>query len=180
VQAVQLEEIETPDGGSGETEVSAQIESKTGEAMATTEGESEGPGEVMDILESARCVIHGVVAECMYESDDEEILSHDKYVSPRTRFGQVSCDSTAEISLRNKYEVLQPEEIVSTADEEEIVDPVTYTGPASKQQPKRGIRKHVRVEKDIEEIVRELDEEAPMTASMAFMRACLASPAGVK
>jgi hypothetical protein len=28
--------------------------------------------------------------------------------------------------------------------------------------------------------VRELDEEAPMTASMAFMRACLASPAGVK
>jgi hypothetical protein len=38
----------------------------------------------------------------------------------------------------------------------------------------------VSAEKDIEEIVRELDEEAPMTARMAFMRACLASPAGVR
>jgi hypothetical protein len=180
VEAVQLEETKTSDGDSGETDVSAQIESKTGEAMATTEGESEGPGEVIDILESARCVIHGVVAECMYESDDEETLSHDKYVSPRTQFGQVRCDSNAEILLRNKYEVLQPEEVVSTPEEEEIVDSVAYTGFASKRQPKRGIRKHVSAEKDIEEIVRELDAEAPMIASMAFMRACLASPAGVK
>jgi hypothetical protein len=72
---------------------------------------------------------------------------------------------------------------VSTPDEEEIVDPVRFKGFAVKPQPKKGIRKPVSVEKDIEEIVRELDEEAPMiimTASMAFMRACLASPAGVK
>jgi hypothetical protein len=109
---------------------------KQGKHWQSTEGESEGPGEVIDILESARCVIHGVVAECMYESDDEETLSHDKYVSPRTRFGQVRCDSTAEISLRNKYEVLQPEEIVSTPDEEEIVDPVSIHRTASKKQTK--------------------------------------------
>jgi transposase InsO family protein len=180
VETMQSEEIETPYGGSGETDVSAQIVSELGEARVTTEEGSEGPGEVIDILKSARCVIHGVVAECMYESDDDETLANDKYVSPRSRFGQVRCDSTAEISLRNKYEVLQPEEIVSTPDEEEIVDPVAFKGSAAKPQPKKGIRKPVSAEKDIEEIVRELDEEAPMTASMAFMRACLASPAGVK
>jgi hypothetical protein len=180
VQALQLEEHEASNGGSGETDVSAQMERKTGEAVVPAEGESEVPGEVIDLLESARCVIHGVVADCMYESDDEEILSHDKYVSPRTRFGQVRCDSTAEISLRNKYEVLQPEEVMSTMDEEEIVDPVAYKGPISRKQKNRGHKKHVSAEKDIEEIVRELDEEAPMTASKAFMRACLASPAGVK
>jgi hypothetical protein len=177
---VQSEEIETPDGGSGDADVSAQIVSELGEARATVEEGSEGPGEVIDILESARCVIHGVVAECMYDSSEDETLMHDKYVSPRSRFGQVRCDSTAEISLRNKYNVLQPEEVVSTSDEEEIVDPITVKGLTAKQPLKKGIRKPVSVEKDIEEIVRELDEEAPMTASMAFMRACLASPAGVK
>jgi hypothetical protein len=83
-KAVQPEEIETPDGGSGDTDVSAQIERETGEALATTKEGSEGPGEVIDTLESARCVIHGVVAECMYGSDDDETLDHDKYVSPRS------------------------------------------------------------------------------------------------
>jgi hypothetical protein len=180
VETVQSEVIETPDGGSGETDVSAQVVSEVGEARAPTGEGSEGPGEVIDILESARCVIHEVVAECMYDSSEDETLMHDKYVSPRSRFGQVRCDSTAEISLRNKYEVLQPEEVVSTSDEDEIVDPIPVKRLAAKQSPKKGIRKPASVEKDIEEIVRELDEEAPMTASMAFMRACLASPAGVK
>jgi hypothetical protein len=177
---VQSEVIETPYGGSGETDVSAQIVSELGEARAPTGEGSEGPGEIIDILESARCVIHELVAECMYDSSEDETLMHDKYVSPRSRFGQVRCDSTAEISLRNKYEVLQQEEVVSTPDEEEIVDPIPVKRLAAKQSPKKGIRKPASVEKDIEEIVRELDEEAPMTASMAFMRACLASPAGVK
>jgi hypothetical protein len=44
------------------------------------------PGEVINIVESARCIIHGVVADCMYASDSEEdeVLANDKYVSPRT------------------------------------------------------------------------------------------------
>jgi hypothetical protein len=180
VQTLQLEETEASNGGSGETDVFARSDSKTGEAVVLAKGESEGPGEVIDILESARCVIHGVVADCMYESDDEDTLSHDKYVSPRTRSGQVRCDSTAEISLRNKYEVVQPEETVSTTDEEEIEDSEACKGHVSRKQQKGGNKRDVGVEKDIEEIVRELDEEAPMTASMAFMRACLASPSGVK
>jgi hypothetical protein len=69
---------------------------------------------------------------------------------------------------------------VSTQDEEEVVVPLSFRGTAPRKQTKGGVKTPVSAERDIEEIVRELDEEAPMTASMAFMRACLASPAGVK
>jgi hypothetical protein len=80
-------------GSSGEMEVSAQVNSKTGEAV-TECTDCEVPGEVIDIVESARCAIHEVIADCMYgsNSDDDEVLLNDKYVSPRTRFGQVQCD----------------------------------------------------------------------------------------
>jgi hypothetical protein len=77
-------------GSSGEMEVSAQFNSKTGEAV-TECTDCGAPGEVIDIVESARCVLHEVVADCIYgsDSDDDEILLNDKNDSPRTRFGQV-------------------------------------------------------------------------------------------
>jgi transposase InsO family protein len=168
-------------GSSGELEVSAQVNSKTGEDV-TECTDCEAPGEVIDIVESARCVLHEVVADCMYgsDSDEDEILLNDKYVSPRTRFGQVQCDSNSEITLKNRFESLQPEEIVSTQDEEEVVVPLSFRGTAPRKQIKGGIKTPVSAERDIEEILREIEEEAPLTASMAFMRACLASPAGVR
>jgi hypothetical protein len=103
-------------GPSGEMDVSAQVVSKTGEALVSEGTEYEDPREVIDIVESARCVIHEVVADCIYDSDNEEdeVLANDKYVSPRTRFGQVQCDSRAEITLKNRFASLQSEEVVST------------------------------------------------------------------
>jgi hypothetical protein len=155
--------------------VSAQVVSKTGEAVVSESTEYADPGEVIDIVQSARCVLHEVVADCIYASDTEEdeVLANDKYVSPGTRFGQVQCDSRAEITLRNRFASLQPEEVVSTQDEEEVVVHVLSRGTVPRKQAKGGIKTTVSAEKDIEEIVRELDEEAPMSASMAFMRACL-------
>jgi hypothetical protein len=169
-------------GSSGEMEVSAQVVGKSGEAMVTKCTDCEEPGEVIDIVESARCVLHEVMADCIYGSDSEEdeVLTNDKYVSPRTRFGQVQCDSRSEIILKNRFASLQPEEVVSTQDEEEVVVPGVFRGTAPRKQVKGGIKTPVGAEKDIEEIVREIEEEAPMSASMAFMRACLASPAGVR
>jgi hypothetical protein len=150
-------------GSSGEMDVSAQVVSKTGEALVSEDTECEDPGEVIDIVESARCVIHEVVADCIYDSDNEEdeALANDKYVSPRTRFGQIQCNSRAEISLKNRFASLQPEEVVSIEDEEEVVVPVPYKGSLSQKQSKGGIKKNVTAEKDIEEIVREIDEGAP-------------------
>jgi hypothetical protein len=69
---------------------------------------------------------------------------------------------------------------VSTQDEEGIVVPLSFRGTAPRKQIKGGIKTPVSAERDIEEILREIEEEAPLTASMAFMRACLASPAGVR
>jgi hypothetical protein len=65
-------------GSSGEMEVSAQVNSKTGEAV-TECTDCEVPGELIDIVESARCVLHEVVADCIYgsDSDDDEILLND-------------------------------------------------------------------------------------------------------
>jgi hypothetical protein len=168
-------------GSSGEMEVSAQVNSKTGEAV-TECTDCEVPGEVIDIVESARCVLHEVVADYIYgsDSDDDEILLNDKYVSSRTMFGQVQCDSNSEIALKNRFASLQTEEIVSTQDEEEVVVPSSFRGTAPRKQIKGGIKTPVSAERDIEEILREIEAEAPLTASMAFMRACLASPAGVR
>jgi hypothetical protein len=122
-------------------EVSAQVNSKTGEAV-TECTDCEEPGEVIDIVESARCVLHEVVADCIYGSDSEEdeVLLNDKYVSPRTRFGKVQCDSQSEITLKNRFAPLQPEEIVSTPDEEEVVVPVPFRSTASKKQSNGGIK----------------------------------------
>jgi hypothetical protein len=101
-------------GSSGEMEVSAQVVGKSGEAVVTECTDCEEPGEVIDIVESARCVLHEVVADCIYGSDSEEdeVLAYDKYVSPRTRFGQVQCDSRSEIILKNRFASLQSEEDV--------------------------------------------------------------------
>jgi hypothetical protein len=171
-----------PCGSSGEMEVSAQVASKSGEAIDSGDMEYGEPGEVINIVESARCIIHGVVADCMYASDSEEdeVLANDKYVSPRTRFGQAQCESQAEITLKNRFAVLQPEEVVSTQDEEDVVVPGSCSSGMARRQAKGGIKTSVSAERDIAEILREIEEEAPMTASMAFMRACLASPAGVR
>jgi hypothetical protein len=181
-QTDEVAEAGNPCGYSGEMEVSAEVASQSGEAVGSGDTEYGEPGEVINIVESARCIIHGVVADCMYASDSEEdeVLANDKYVSPRTRFGQAQCESQAEITLKNRYAVLQPEEVVSTQDEEDVVVPGSCSSGMARRQGKGGIKTSVSAERDIEEILREIEEEAPMTASMAFMRACLASPAGVR
>jgi hypothetical protein len=114
------------------------------------------------------------------DSEEDEVLADDKYVSPRTRFGHAQCESQAEITLKNRFAVLQPEEVVSTQDEEDVVVPGPCSSGMTRRQAKGGIKTPVSAERDIAEILREIEEEAPMTASMAFMRACLASPAGVR
>jgi hypothetical protein len=182
LQTEEVAEAGNSCGFSGEMEVSAQVASKSGEAVDSGGMEHGEPGEVIDIVESARCVIHEVVADCMYASDSEEdeVLANDKYVSPRTRFGQVQCESQADITLKNRFAMLQPEEVVSTQDEEDVVVPGSSNSGMTRRLAKGGIKTSVSAERDIEEILREIEEEAPMTPSMAFMRACLASPAGVR
>jgi hypothetical protein len=64
LQTEEVAEAGNSCGFSGEMEVSAQVASKSGEAVDSGDTEHGEPGELINIVESARCIIHGVVADC--------------------------------------------------------------------------------------------------------------------
>lgn len=171
----------------GEGELSAQISIEAGEDRPNEEREIIESGEVGTPVDVANCVMDEDVLDLIYDANAEEVTKvlDDKFVSPHTRFGRVHCESGQELELKNRFSALQTEEVVDVEDEEEVVVPKVCLSNAHGGRPKKGILKTQKQvvlpeEKDIDEILREIDEEAPMTASMAFLRACLASPTGVK